>query len=59
MLAYAPQISEVFERGFTLKMHRMDHATQGIHVRGSVQDFVEGVLWSYGNRVSVMMLLFE
>jgi len=59
MFPYAPQISEVFERGFTLEMHRMYHAAQRIHVRGGVQDFVEGIFWSCGSNVSVMVLSFK
>jgi hypothetical protein len=58
MFPYAPQVPEVFERWFTLQMRRINHATQRIHVRGSVQDFVEGILWSCGNDINVMNLLF-
>ena len=32
MFPYAPQISKVFKRGFTLEMHRIYHTAQRIHV---------------------------
>jgi hypothetical protein len=48
MFPYAPQITEVFERGFALEMHSVYQAAQRVHVRGGVQDFVEGIFRSCG-----------
>jgi hypothetical protein len=59
MFPYAPQITEVFERGFALEMYRVDQTTQRIHIRGGVQDLVEGILWGCGSFVSGITMLYD
>jgi hypothetical protein len=53
MFPYAPQIIEIFERGFALEMYRVYQAAQRVHVRGGAQDFVKCIFWSCGSNVSV------
>ena len=57
MFPYAPYVTEVLERWFTLEMHRVYQAAQRIHVRGGVQNFVKDIFWSWGSNFSDAMTL--